>query len=343
MDPKYKRLLEKQHYEFIGDHSAVKVCEWTKKSLRGQGRCYKEKFYGIRSHMCVQMSVAVNFCDLDCVYCWRERNNSPFTKIDDPKILIDNAVRAQRKQLSGFGGHTGAIGTKKLEESKYPVHFAISLNGENLYYPRLGEFIAEIRRRGGTSFLVTNGQLPEVLAKLEPPTQLYISVDAPTKDLQERIVRAMRPDSWDRLMRSLDVLRDLKGKTRTVLRITCIKDMNMVDPAGYGKLIKRAEPDFVEVKGYMFIGASRQRLSIKNMPLHPEVVKFSEDIARSCGYKVIDDQPASRVTLLAKEDSPSRMMDFTNNSLLHPPRLPHASEKPNRVHKERPRRAAQER
>ncbi|MBI5397872.1 4-demethylwyosine synthase TYW1 [Candidatus Woesearchaeota archaeon] len=331
MNQEYKKLLQKQHYEFIGDHSAVKVCEWTKKSLRAGGHCYKQKFYGIRSHQCVQMTVAVNFCDLDCVYCWRERNNSPFTVIDDPKTLIDNAIRAQRKQLSGFGGNENTKGSKKLDESKFPIHFAISLNGENLYYPQLGELIAEIRRRGGSSFLVTNGQLPEVLAKLELPTQLYISIDSPNPELQKEITRALRPDSWEKLMQSLDILRELKGKTRTVLRITCIKGMNMVEPAGYARLIERAKPDFVEVKGYMFIGASRERLSIKNMPLHAEILQFSEEIAKECGYKLIDEQPASRVALLMKEDVPWRMMNFSNAALSEAPAIVHASHKPNRA------------
>ncbi|MBI4739467.1 4-demethylwyosine synthase TYW1 [Candidatus Woesearchaeota archaeon] len=331
MDAQYKKLLQKQHYEFIGDHSAVKVCEWTKKSLRAGGHCYKQKFYGIRSHQCVQMTVAVNFCDMDCVYCWRERNNSPFTTIDDPKALIDNAIRAQRKQLSGFGGNKDANGTRKLEESRFPMHFAISLNGENLYYPRLSELIAEIRRRGGSSFLVTNGQLPDVLAKLEMPTQLYISIDAPNSKLQKEITRALHPDSWERLLRSLDIVRELKGKTRTVVRITCIKGMNMIDPAGYARLIERAKPDFVEVKGYMFIGASRERLAIKNMPLHSEVVQFSQDISKECGYKLIDEQPASRVTLLMKEDAPWRKMDFSGAALSEAPAIVHASQKPNRT------------
>jgi len=42
MDKGYRRLLEKQSYEFCGEHSAVKICEWTKKSLRGDGVCYKK-------------------------------------------------------------------------------------------------------------------------------------------------------------------------------------------------------------------------------------------------------------------------------------------------------------
>jgi tRNA wybutosine-synthesizing protein 1 len=42
---KVKKLLKKQHYELAGEHSAVQICRWTKKSLRGEEGCWKEKFY----------------------------------------------------------------------------------------------------------------------------------------------------------------------------------------------------------------------------------------------------------------------------------------------------------
>ena len=47
-----KKTMEKQGYRFIGDHSIIKICRWTKKSLRNEGECYKNKFYGIPSWRC---------------------------------------------------------------------------------------------------------------------------------------------------------------------------------------------------------------------------------------------------------------------------------------------------
>ncbi|MBW2964321.1 4-demethylwyosine synthase TYW1 [Candidatus Woesearchaeota archaeon] len=305
----YRKLLQRQQYKFIGEHSAVKVCTWTKKSLRGQGVCYKEQFYGIKSHRCCQMSVTVNFCDMDCVYCWREHYNEPFTNIDDPAELVDKAVLAQQKLLSGFGGFEDTDKTK-FAEAQEPNQFAISLTGETLYYPRLSEFIRELKKRGFSSFVVTNGMLPEVLAKLEPPTQLYISLDAPDESMHVQLCKPMHKDSWERLMRSLDMAKELKSKTRTCLRITCIKDVNMVSPEGYAELIRRAEPHFVEVKAYMFVGASRLKLSLANMPLHQEVMEFARKVADASGYKVIDEHAPSRVALLMKEDFHGRIMRF---------------------------------
>ncbi|RLE41207.1 4-demethylwyosine synthase TYW1, partial [Candidatus Woesearchaeota archaeon] len=49
-----RKVLEKQQYAFIGRHSAIKICYWTKKSLLDEGVCYKQQFYGIKSHRCCQ-------------------------------------------------------------------------------------------------------------------------------------------------------------------------------------------------------------------------------------------------------------------------------------------------
>jgi tRNA wybutosine-synthesizing protein 1 len=303
----YKKLLEKQQYKLIGEHSAVKVCTWTKKSLRDEGVCYKEQFYGIKSHRCCQMSVTINFCDMDCIYCWREHYNEPFTNIDDPKELVEKAVAAQRKLLTGFGG-LEKTNQKKFKEAQEPNQFAISLTGETLYYPKLNDLIKELKKRNFSVFIVTNGMLPEVLEKLEPPTQLYVSLDSPNKALQEKLCKPMHKDSWERLMRSLDILKKLKSKTRTCLRITAIKGMNMLEPEGYAALIKRADPHFVEVKAYMFVGASQLRLEMKNMPLYKDIKEFAAEIAAHSGYKVIDEHPKSRVVLLMKEDFKGRSL-----------------------------------
>ncbi len=311
MDKAYRQKLEKQHYRFIGEHSAVKTCTWTKRALRNEGVCYKSKFYGIQSHRCIQMTPSINFCDMDCLYCWRERNNSSFDIVDDPKQLLDNAIQAQRKLLNGNLGDK-RTDKKRMLESKKPLHVAISLNGEPLYYPKLSEFIKEIQARGMTSFLVTNGQTPEILAKIDLPTQLYISLDAPNPELQKKITRAMHTDSWERLMKCLDIMASLKNKTRTALRLTLIKGINDIEPEKYAELFKRAHPDFIEVKSYMFVGASRKRLQIENMPYHEDIKAFAQQLEKYCDYKIVDEQKLSRVVLMTVPDSAERFIDFTS-------------------------------
>ncbi|MBI2133302.1 4-demethylwyosine synthase TYW1 [Candidatus Woesearchaeota archaeon] len=309
MDKKYKAILRKQGYDFIGEHSACKTCHYTAKSIRGGEPCYKEKFYGIRSHQCIQMSVALNFCNMNCLFCWRTRNNSPFGKIDDPKELVTNAVESQKRLLAGFGGFKGTDMEKWLQ-SRHPKHFTLSLNGENTAYPKLDEFIKEIKKNRYTSFLVTNGQIPAVLEKITAPTQMYISLSAPNKELFMKVDKPMLKDGWIRLMKSLDILKKRRKQTRTAIRMTIIKGLTNVHPEQYGTLIKKALPKFVEVKSYSWRGESKKRLKPNNALTMEEVRKFAEAIAKHSGYKIIDEQESGKVVLLMKKDSRNRKMKF---------------------------------
>lgn len=299
MDPTYKKLLEKQHYTFVGEHSAVKICSWTKKSMINEGACYKGTFYDIESHRCIQMSPAVNFCDMDCVYCWRERNNSSFDKIDQPEEIIQKARIAQLKLLNGYKGHE-KIDMQKFLESRYPCHVAISLNGEATYYPYLGHLIQHIHDLGWTTFLVTNGQRPEILEKLPVPTQLYISLDGPTEETHKEITRSMRSDSWQRILKSLDVMNKKRNETRTVLRLTIVKELTDILPEQHAALFKRGNPRFIEVKGYSHVGASTERLTPEHMPTHPEIVAFAKQLEQYCGYRIVAEHPPSKVVLMMK-------------------------------------------
>ena len=49
----------------------------------------------------------------------------------------------------------------------------------------------------------------------------------------------------------------------------------MKDPKGYAKLIKRANPMFLEIKGFVLVGSSIYRLRKENMPYH-DVRKMSD-------------------------------------------------------------------
>ncbi len=327
MEEVLKKLLERQQYGMIGNNSAVKLCTWLKKSLRDQGVCYKEKFYGIKSHKCCQMTPDVNFCQNSCVFCWRNLEGTERTMdkiiIDEPSLIIEESIKKQKKLMSGFGGYD-QVNRKKLKEAQEPMHFAISLAGEPTLYPKLAELIKELHKKGKTTFLVTNGLLPEKLEELEKkkslPTQLYVSLDAPNKELFFKIDRCTIKDGWERLMKTLDVLKKLRhkeqiknkteNKTRTCLRITLIKEINDVHPEKYAELIKKSDAMFVEVKSYMYVGSSRERLEMKNMPLHEDIIEFANKIGKYCGYKIIDEQIPSRVVLMMKEDFDERIMKF---------------------------------
>ena len=74
----------------------------------------------------------------------------------------------------------------------------------------------------------------------------------------------------------------------------------MTNPRDYASLIKKAQPDFVEVKAYMYLGYSRQRLEIENMPLFSEVYEFADKIAELTEMDIINKSKESRVVLLGQ-------------------------------------------
>jgi tRNA wybutosine-synthesizing protein 1 len=59
-----------------------------------------------------------------------------------------------------------------------------------------------------------------------------------------------------------------------------------------------ADPDLIEPKGYVFVGGSRTRLSMTNMPSHDEVIQFSEQLCERLGLSILKEKSDSRVTLL---------------------------------------------
>jgi tRNA wybutosine-synthesizing protein 1 len=297
-----KKELESQQYRVVGSHSAVKICAWTKKMIRGEGGCYTFRFYGVRSSQGMQMTTSMS-CANRCLFCWRDYK-SPVSKewkwaVDDPKSILEGCLASNKKLLEGFGGFD-RCDRKAFSESQDIKHVAISLSGEPLAYPKINEFIEECDKKGISTFLVTKGQYPENIKNLKQVTQLYLSVDAPNKALLKEIDVPLFADYWERLNKSLKYLSQKKG--RTCIRLTMVKGRNMVEPENYAKLITKADPDFVEVKAYMFVGASMQRLEMSNMPFHEDVVLFAKELAKSLPeYEIVSEHIPSRVVMLAKK------------------------------------------
>lgn len=293
--------LESSGYRFVGshNHAAAKICHWTKQSILDRGVCYKEKFYGIESHRCLQMAPAVPNCQQKCEFCWRDLSYTQTQwdgEYDNPKTIIDEAIEAQNNLLCGFFGNDKA-NKEKLEESKTPTNAAISLAGEPMLYPEIDELIAEFNRRNFTTFVVSNGQCVDKLKNLEnEPYQLYLSLDAPTKKIYNEVCQPQISEGWDNLNQSLDTLASFNS--RTCIRTTCVKGRNMINPEKYGELIKKSNPDFVEIKAYMCVGSSRYRLTPDNMPTFDEVKSFAQKIGENCGKKIVNESEVSRVVLL---------------------------------------------
>jgi len=314
IDPERLDKFINAQYGIAGEHSAVQICSWTKKALRGQGVCYKQKFYGVDCHRCAQMSPAFAWCHESCIHCWRPAEwmtKLSFETIDEPDYIIQEIVRERRKLVGGIGGAKD-VNKHMFRETlnKFPSHWAISLSGEPTIYPKICELVGELRKHKEVRsiFIVTNGQEPDKIQEMADkdclPTQLYISVIAPNENEFKKLNKSIYPDGWKRLVRTFDMLGSVK--CRTVIRLTVIKGVNDSPEAveGFAKLFEKAKADFIEVKAYMYLGLSRQRLKKENMPFSAYIDEFSEKFAEHIpSYHIEDKDNRSRIVLFKRNDS----------------------------------------
>lgn len=310
--PSILKQLKKAKYG-VSDHSTVELCHWTKKSFKGEESCYKHKFYGISTHQCMEFSPAGMHCENRCIYCWRPMEfydslQMDSNKVAEPEEIVTKLMQERRGLIMGYYGDKKAI-TKKLDESLLPAHYAISLSGEPTMYPKLPDLIKYLKSLKATKsiFLVTNGQEPQMLQRLQDedalPTQIYLSTNAADYDSFMEINKPRYDDSWERWNKSLDLLSKLD--TRTVLRMTLIRNHNNSDsmiPA-FAEMIRRANVHFIEIKSYMHIGRSTNRLDRSDMLEFEEVSHFASELARQSQiYSVMDDSVMSRIVVLQNQE-----------------------------------------
>jgi len=311
IDSRIEKKLRNAQYGVWG-HSTVEICHWTKKAIKGEGICYKRKFFGIETHRCMEFSPAGVFCSNRCIYCWRPSEFYNTLKmgenlVDEPKEIVERLLEERRKLLSGFGGNEKAVKELYLEALK-PTHYAISLSGEPTMYPKLPELVKYLKSFPETKsvFIVTNGQYPDMLERLEKedalPTQIYLSMNAGTIETFKKVNRPLFKDAWERFQRSLEFIS--KTKTRTIIRITLIKSYNDREDEipEFAKLIKKANPHFVEVKAYMHVGYSIYRLKRDNMPEHEYIKQWANKLLQYLpGFKYMDEQEESRIVILQNQ------------------------------------------
>lgn len=309
--PGIVQQLKKAKYG-VADHSTVELCHWTKKSFKHEGSCYKHKFYGISTHRCMEFSPAGMHCENRCVYCWRPMEFYDSLKMEpekvaEPKEILTKLMEERRKLIMGYYGDS-RNDKQRLDESLLPSHYAISLSGEPTMYPKLPELIKYLKSLEATKsiFLVTNGQEPDMIQRLQDedalPTQLYLSTNAADYDSFLKINKPKYNDSWQRWNKTLEMLKHLD--TRTVLRITLIRNYNdqkEMIPA-FASMLKQASPHFIEIKSYMHIGRSTNRLEHSNMLEMDEVRKFGEEIAKQSQiFSVMDESLVSRIVILQND------------------------------------------
>lgn len=333
--PRIRDILEDQGYHLVGKHSAVKTCHWTRKGVRDEGQCYKNTFYGIASHRCIQMTPLVTDCTQGCLFCWRDQkwdthpsqgegvldrtvsegdgqgSDSEPEEWDDPVTIADGTLEAHRDLMIGYKGSPEVVPRNLLDEALDPKHVALSLSGEPPLYPELPALLEEFHSRGLTTFLVTNGTRPDAVRRADP-TQLYLSLDATDEQSYRELCRPRENGLWEKVQESLDVLSEKEG--RTAIRITLVEGLTD-SPAEFAPLIERAAPDFVEVKAYMHIGHSMERLERHRMPAHDDVAAFTRELAdHLSGYTFADEVECSRVALLARDGAETGYLERADDS-----------------------------
>ncbi|MFN3621511.1 MAG: 4-demethylwyosine synthase TYW1 [Nitrososphaerales archaeon] len=310
-----KQILKKQGYHIVGTHSATKKCRWLHNSLLYNRPCYKEKFYGISSHRCLQASPAILNCLTRCVHCWRlmpgdegySWSDTFGNTWDEPEFVAEELIREHKRIVCGYGAlvKEGRVEKKRLEEALEPTNIALSLSGEPTIYPHLTELIQEFKKRKMTVFLVTSGVLPRALKRIADsefkPTQFYISLTAWDAESYQTLNRPIAEKLWSALQQSLEITTTLSCPT--VFRITVIHGLNDGAEAvkGFSKMVARYQPTYVEAKAYMHVGYSTKRLKRSNMPTHNQVKTLAEALYKHTGYQIVDEDTDSRVILLKKK------------------------------------------
>lgn len=336
--PAQRKALTKEGYKIIGTHSAVKLCRWTKAQLRGRGGCYKHTAYGaycnestvlavvvepavthsythspslcyagITSYQCMEMTPNLS-CANKCTFCWRHHRNPVGRewrwRTDEPELIVSEAIAKHTAMINEFKGTPG-VKMDRWQEAFTVRHCALSLVGEPIFYPHINRLLRLLHERRISSFLVTNAQFPEAIETLEPVTQLYVSVDAATKETLRAIDRPLFHDFWERFMRSLDLLAS-RALSRTVFRMTLVKGGNMAPEHldAYMELVQRGKPDFIEIKGVTWCGKSdASDMTMANVPWHAEVRAYCQALADRTGgeYELACEHAHSCFVLLAKK------------------------------------------
>ncbi|HIQ10201.1 MAG TPA: 4-demethylwyosine synthase TYW1 [Euryarchaeota archaeon] len=304
-----RKVLEDAGYR-IYNHSGVEVCTWTKKALTQGEFCYKNKFYGVDTHRCMQISQAVAWCTNRCIYCWRATEDFmpgagvlPKDAVDAPGDILERLREMRAKLLSGFGGNE-KVDRKMYEEALLPNHVTFSLMGEPFLYPYVPEsvqYILDNWRWVKSVFIVTNGMVPDEVQRMKKmgvwPTQFYVSFTAPDPATYRKVSNPLYPDYWGRFLETLRTLSD--APVRKAARITLIRGYNDFCFDGWAELIQVYRPHFVEVKAYMYIGRSRQRLKEENMPTHDYIREWAAELCEHLdNFEHMDEHVASRVVVL---------------------------------------------
>ncbi|MBD3186660.1 radical SAM protein [Candidatus Bathyarchaeota archaeon] len=223
--------------------------------------------------------------------------------VEDPRIILSTCDVSEGKIRQTY------------KNALNPSHAAISLAGEPMLYPKMQGLLGEFKRRSFTTFIVSNATLPDAIDSLDTlPTQFYFTLPPPSSKLYKRIHRPVIPDSYNAILETLDMVESLS--CRTCLRITLVKGLNgLTSPSlisGYANLIKRANPDFVDIKGFavearalrikkrLGMGGTGESIGESSAfaPSFQDVMDFATQLSTAGNFPIVETSRKSRNVLL---------------------------------------------
>src|SRR4030042_1034924 len=92
-----------------------KKIRWLHETLVKGRPCYKQKFYGIKTHRCIQMTPALFYCTQQCLFCWRAQSSDlrlawdemKLPRWDDPEEIVEGCIKEQHRILTGYKATPG--------------------------------------------------------------------------------------------------------------------------------------------------------------------------------------------------------------------------------------------
>jgi MoaA/NifB/PqqE/SkfB family radical SAM enzyme len=183
----------------------------------------------------VQLRVT-NLCNLRCKMCGQWGDTGIFRALDSARATDGERERIRIRELIGLKREMGLDDYVRLLDELAPSKPIVSLfGGEPLLYPDIVPLIREVKRRGLTCTLITNGWHLESMAKdlVEAGIDsVMISIDGPPA-VHDRV--RGKEGSFARAaagVKALARLRDARGSAAPMLlAILPITDLNLEDVA----------------------------------------------------------------------------------------------------------------
>lgn len=256
-------------------------------------------------------------CNQRCIFCWRSIEQ----EIDDSRILepeefLEKISALQRKGLSGDKPFSDPNFWE--EATTKPTQFAVSLSGEPTLYPHLARLIELLKGENNehSVFVVSNGTVPSMIEKIAP-TQLYISLDAVDVESYEQICCPLgNPQTmWSNIMSSLSLLKQKEDEgIRTAIRTTLVRGCNDSLAHEFAKIFTVAQPMYIEIKGYMYLGHSRMRLTESSVPDMEAIREFAAKIVEEIN-ELVDDSIEDSIDTSANESLNESVNESANTSI----------------------------